>query len=322
MIRVFVFLIFVSAFSISATFVLTPQPQNRQVNSLLFMGKKRKKKNKISYAERLQIHREKIASEQGVVEPAATSEQPKQETNYTDIAKQMVEAQKRSVDMLTFVKERVEGLLYDAIQDGLEKEGYVVVDDFMSEEGIISIIEEEGLALFNEGMMETDLTRLGSGEYIGAIEGGEAQYLVCPRTIELVVSATKTFGAQLHKYNLDNSNCVANMRTFDHSSKEASLALIEGGELMPQPYDSASQGENDLMRISLFYYPTAEGRSDGGIVVEKGERLVSAKRDRLILMLSNSCRYRPEYFRGNDDDMRHASYLELHLIGKSDSVVD
>jgi len=308
-------------FSISEMFVPVAQPQKRLVNALLYMGKKKKKEKKLSYAERLKIHREKIASEQGAVEPSAAFEQPKQESNHTDIAKQMVEAQRRSVDMLTFAKERVEGLPYDAIQDGLEQEGYVVLDDFLSEEGVISIIEEEGLALFNEGMMETDLTRLGSGEYVGTIEGGEAQYQVCPRTIELVVSATKTFGAQLQKYNLDGSNCVANMRTFDHKSKEASLALIEGGELKPQPYDIASQGENDFMRISLFYYPISEGRSDGGIVVEKGERLVSAKRDRLVLMLSNSCRYRPEYF-GGDDDIRHTSYLELGLVGKPDVVVD
>jgi len=297
-----------------------PLSQKRQSNCLLFMGRKKKKINKLSYAERLRIHREKLATEQVIVEPVTTKEYGEEKSNSTEIAKEMVEAQRRSVDMLTFVKERVEGLPNAAIQDSLEKDGYVVVDDFLSEEAIITTIQEEGLALFNEGMMETDLTRLGSGEYVSNIEGGEAQYAVCPRTIELVVSVTKTLGAQLERYNLDSSNCAASMRTYDHSSKEASLALVEGGELKPLPYDVITEDEVDTRTISLLYYPLSESKSEGGIVVEKGERLVSAKRDRLILMLSNSCRHRPQYFQG--DHFRHASYLELHLIGKIERDVD
>jgi hypothetical protein len=282
----------------------------------LFMGKKKQKgPPKLSYAERLQQKRE-MDREKSSVEAPPPVPSVQEEGSPQQLAKQMVEAQRTSIDMLTFVRQRVECLPLTTIMESLNKDGYVVVDDFLASEDAVSKIQAEGLALFEKEMMETDLTKLGCGEYLASIKGGDDQYLVCPRTIELVVSITKHMPPSLSEFDLDGSNCMAFMRTYDRSSQLASLALVEGAELAaPQPFDIVAKEEDDTRKVTLLYYPIAAEWSDGGITIEKGERLISAKRDRLILLLSDSCRHRPEYFAG-DESRERASCLELHLIGK------
>jgi hypothetical protein len=279
--------------------------------TVLFMGKNKKQTSppKLSYAERLQQLRHKQMQEEQPDDPSL------QEGSPQNLARQMVEAQRKSIDMLTFVRQRVESLPLTAIMESLETDGHVVVDDFLANEDVVSTIQAEGIALFEKDKMEKDLTRLGSGEYIVAIKGGDDQYAICPRTIETVVSITKHLTSSLPDFDLDGSNCIASMRTYDRSSRQASLALVQSQDvLIPKPFQTIADGESDGRKVTLLYYPIAPVWSDGGVTMERGE-LISAKRDRLILLRSDSCRHRQEYFEGHDG-MQQASCLELHFLGK------
>lgn len=276
------------------------------------MGKKKQQTSppKLSYAERLQQLRNKQLQEEQPVDRLL------HEGSTQNLAKQMVDAQRKSIDMLTFVRQRVESLPLTTIVESLTTDGYVVVDDFLANEDAVSKIQAEGLALFEKDTMETDLTRLGSGEYIISIKGGDEQYIVCPRTIETVVSITKHLTTSLSGFDLDGSNCMANMRTYDRSSRQASRALVQSHDvLIQQPFQTIADGENDGRKVTLLYYPIAPGSSDGGVRMERDELLISAKRDRLILLRSDSCRHRHEYFEGNEGTP-NASCLELHFLGK------
>jgi hypothetical protein len=305
---------------LSSTCAFRCMPYYVRFETRQFMGKKKAPQRKLSYAERLQLHREKVAREKGLIEPPLTAASREDENAPKQLAKKLVDAQRKSVDMLTFVKERVAALPFGPVLEALEKDGYVVVDEFFGKDDVVSRLEAEGVHLFEKGLMETDLTRIGSGEYIAAIKGGEEQYQVCPRTIEMVVSITKHLPSYLAGYKLDESNCIATLRTYDRSSRQASLSLIDGGDLPPMPFDIVANETNDARKITLLYYPIAGEWQSGGIVVQKdNESVLSAKRDRLIIFLSDSCRHRHEYFEGNDK-VERASCLELHLIARADGM--
>jgi hypothetical protein len=313
----------------------------------LYLAKtKRKKKGgsgkakKMSYAERLQQHKAQLVEEQG---PAAVAHVPVDDgTEEKQLAKEMINAQRRSVDMLTFVRERVEGLPLAQIVEALVNgDGYIVVDDFLASDEVVSQLQQEGRNLFEQQLMETDLTRLGSGEFVAAVKGGEEQYAACPRTVEMVVSTTKYLAGCLSDSvqhadafdKLDPSNCMASLRTYDRASRLASLSLLAGGELPAQPFDVAANGveEDDARNVTVLYYPIAQEWSSiasaGGITIEQNdaeERLIPAKRDRLVLLRSDSCRHRPEYFdagENGDDALSLASCLELHLVTKPKPVM-
>ena len=315
----------------------------RSGSALLMATKSSKKKSKkggkggggggtpkLSYAERLALHREKVAKEQGLeaappmaeasgtaAAAAGTGAQKQDEENPQQLAKKLIDAQRKSVDMLTFVKDRVEGLPIPVILEALDSKGYIVIDDFLANDDVVSQIAAEGLKLFGEQQMETDLTRLGSGDFYAAIKGGEDQYPLCPRTIELVVSTTKHFPPLLKGMNLDGSNIMATMRTYDRSSRLASLSLVENGDLPPQPFGVIADEEEDARKVSMIYYPISSEWKEGGITIEEGGVAVSAKRDRLVLLRSDTCRCRSDYFVGNDDGLANASCLELHFISSS-----
>lgn len=282
----------------------------------LFMGKKRKSPLKLSYAERLQLLRERAPEDQQQ-QPAAPL--TIEDGSPQKLAQEMVEAQRRSIDMLTFVRQRVESLPMPTIMKSLVNDGYMVVDNFLASEDAVSKIASEGLALFERNMMERDLTKLASGEYVVAVKGGDEQYAVCPRTIETVVSITKHLSSSFSEFSVDGSNCMAYMRIYDRRSRMASLALLNGEDVAVQPFGIVTKEENDQRKVTLLYYPMENEWAGGGITIEQENRLVPAKPDRLILLLSNSCRHRPEYFDGSDG-AQQVSCLELHLLGKATTV--
>jgi hypothetical protein len=290
------------------------QQSSSSITTLL-MGNKRKSQQKLSYAERLQLLREPPDDEQQQpIAPLAIEDGSPQQ-----LAQIMVEAQRRSIDTLTFVRQRVESLPTPTIQKSLMNDGYVVVDNFLASEDAVSKIASECLALFEQNMMETDMTKLGSGEYVVALKGGDEQHALCPRTIETVVSITKQLSSSLSEFNLDGSTCMAYVRIYDRRARMASMVLLNGEDLVLQSFGIVAKEANDQRKVTLLYYPMENESAGGGVTIERENRLVPAKSDRLILLLSDSCRYRPEYFEGSDRG-EHVSCLELHLLGKAATV--
>ena len=275
---------------------------------------------KPTYAERLQLHREQLAKERGLDAPepvqvptggsrSANEESPQQ------LASKLVDAQRKSVDMLTYVKDRVDGLPYEGILAALEKDGYVVVDDFLANDDVVSTLETESKALYESDQMERDISELGAGEYTVTLAGGEDQYPVCPRTIEMVVSVTKNMPSHLKGLDLSSSSCIASMRTFDRKTKMAASALVVDGKLPDRPFDVVIDTDTiDTRRVTLYYYPNgSDWDGDGGITIQENNVRISSKRDRLVLLQSDSCVHRREYFVGKEDrDV--AACVELHMV--------
>jgi len=116
-------------------------------------------------------------------------------------AKQLVDAQMESVKMLSHVAERLNETLER--QGGIEnffcsneKCNYLVVDGFLSPK-YCNELQQESEYLYN-----TDDSvipgALGTGEFVIRLEGGEQQYPKCPRSIEFIVSMTKTLATMLN----------------------------------------------------------------------------------------------------------------------------
>ena len=286
----------------------------------LFMGrKKRQTKPKLTYAERLQKHREKLAEERGlpapepIARPSGSGEETPQE-----LASKLVQAQRESVDMLTFVKDRVAALPYPQLLEGLGKNGYVVLDDFLGNDDVVTKMEKEAESLFSGDHMERDMVSFGTGEYFVAVKGGEDQYSLCPRTVEMVVSITKNMPPLLEGYDVNAGNCIASLRVADRKSRLAAAVLVKDGELPENPFDIvANDGEKDSRKISLRYYPNAkEWDGDGGITVKEDAARVSSKRDRLVLLRSDTCVHRREFFNGAEG-REVAACLEVDFVANA-----
>jgi len=198
--------------------------------------------------------------------------------------------------------------------------------------------------------MEIDQANLGKGQYIAAIGGGEKQYGLCPRLVEFVVSTTKhvpeAFGAPKDDENdndsgndnyvpsvleLDDSACMATLRSFDRQNLKASLELLKvededaflNNEEMPCSFIADA---NDQRKLSLFYYivpPDWNKNMDcgGGLVLENEFDTVQiwAVPDRLLVVYSDTKKCKPAPWRGNDNTATSGNVLELHLIGKRES---
>lgn len=249
---------------------------------------------------------------------AKSSTTPEEQAPPMTRAEEVLEAQRKSVGMLTLVRERVESLNYDDIQSSLETRGYFVVDDFLNNDDIVNELQKEGEALLRKDRMEVDLQQLGSGEYVCMIEGGEEQYTECPRSVELVVSATKHMSPAFEGKELNPSACMATMRTFDRKARLASLELLQGEnkdiDMPERPFGIVATEENDARRISLLYYAISnDWQDEGGVTFEETGETIPAKRDRLLLLESETCRYRQERWKGKEG-LERASSVELHLV--------
>eukprot|EP00536_Pseudo-nitzschia_multiseries_P016042 jgi/Psemu1/312725/fgenesh1_kg.1006_\ len=324
----------------------------------LEMAAKRKKK-KPSMKERLQRRREKA---KGGPNPYADLPSPNLELFSSDEekeepikvanpeaaaekAKQLLKAQRDSVNMLTLVKEQImERLSESEFRGSLEENGFAVIDDFFgsnssddtdekkaSPASILTQLEEEGSRMLEEGGMEVDVANLGKGQYIAPIAGGEKQYTACPRIVEIVVSATKhvpeVFGDDSHEYTtlkLDPSACMATLRSFDRKALKASLALLMGNEnaddILEQdtPFSVMADKVDDQRKLSLNYYIVSDKWDEqcgGGLEFESGVK-VHAKKDRLVAFYSDSTKFKSIVWKGSDDapETRIGSAIELHLV--------
>jgi hypothetical protein len=305
-------------------------------------------------------------------------------------AQQLLQSQRKSVAMLTLVKQRLEALPAAEIQSALEQQGFWYSDSgdssadsntgidtgFLQSQHVLRELQQEGVTLYESGAMSADMDRLAAGEYCCALAGGQDQYVTCPRSIELVVSTTKHLnkavlmeadsndststgtGGEENKAStgvvLDDSRCMANMRTFDRQAWKAAQVLFTGESTSTDDMDQDStssantgskdgdessaarpfgrtvtddiDGQEDRRKISLCYYLVPENWSHGGDMVfqqknadgddKTTEVHVPAVRDRLVIWKSDTALHRQEPWKGSDD-MPLASCIELHLIEKA-----
>lgn len=314
------------------------------------MAEKRKRRQKKSiggpnpYADlpspKLDFSRDETAEEPiRVANPEAAAEK----------AKELLKAQRDSVNMLTTVRERILDRLSDAgVRKTLETNGFVVVDGFFggddeeATESILTQLQEEGRRMLDDGDMEVDIANLGKGQFTVPIAGGKKQYTMCPRMVEIVVSATKQVPEVFGKSDADDqesdkpsvldleaSACMATLRTFDRKALKASLALLRGNDddesaldisAEETPLTVVADKEDDKRRLSLHYYivpDTWHEQCGGGLEFEGGAK-VNAKQDRLVVFYSDTTKCKAIPWKGSDDSsqLTIGNSIELDLIEK------
>lgn len=330
----------------------------------IFMAtKKKKRKNKPSMAERRARRQKKSLGGpnpyEGIPSPkldfskdAADAQEPIKVANpeaAAEKAKELLAAQRNSVNMLTMVKERFTERLSDvSVRKTLETNGFVVVDGFFGEDeeagAILTQLQQEGQQMLEKGVMEIDTANIGKGQYIVPIKGGEDQYATCPRMVEIVVSGTKqipeVFGENDEDTDtnqetkkpsileLDASACMATLRSFDRNSLKASLTLLTGSDddstldsaAEETPLAVIAEKDDDKRSLSLHFYIVPDNWNEkcgGGIEFEGGAK-VNAKKDRLVVFYSNTTKCRSIPWKGSDDsaELSIGNSIELHLIEK------
>ena len=240
-------------------------------------------------------------------------------------AQQLLETQRESVAMLTNVKQAVDQLPVEEIQHNLSTKGYWYGDDFLQAPHILSQLQREG----SDMLPKMTVDKLGTGEYVTALQGGPEQYQDCPRSIEFVVSTTKHLPSLLEGATvLSDSQCSATLRTFDQAVWQASRQL-----LMPNSNSTSDDNnvddrvnattteslvvddpDTDLRRLSLCYYIVPEEWQGGGLRFADGTT-VEARRDRLVLWKSAETALQKLPWRATDEQPV-GSCLELHLVEK------
>jgi hypothetical protein len=291
-------------------------------------------------------------------------------------AQQLLRSQRESVAMLTLVRERLEALPAADIQLALEQQGFWYSDSdtdtatdagFLDSQKISRELQQEGVTLYESGAMSVDMDRLAAGEYSCLLAGGADQYATCPRSIELVVSTTKHVNkAVLSKDEkasasasavLDDTKCMASMRTFDRQAWKAAQVLLTGKSTstgiddMDQDGNSSANagssndddddssvarpfgrtvtndidGQKDRRKISLCYYLVPENWSHGGDMVFQQKTTSDGENTEVhvpavrdrLVIWKSDTAMHRQEPWKGTDDMPLASCIELHLIEKA-----
>lgn len=267
-------------------------------------------------------------------------------------AKELLKAQRDSVNMLTLVKDKIIDRFSDIeFRTNLETNGFAVVDGFFGDDdeseqtaSVLDQLREEATTMLQEGDMEVDTANLGKGQYIVSIGGGEKQYAMCPRMVEIVVSGTKNipevFGENEEDESsdetdkpstleLDDAASMALLRTFDRKALKASLILLRGSDddsALDAVEDEtplalvASDPKTDKRRLSLYYYivPSTWDEGCGGGLEFEGGTKVATRNDRIVVFYSDKAKYKAIPWKGSDDspELTTGNVIELHLIEK------
>mmetsp|Transcript_7284 Transcript_7284/g.15243 ORF Transcript_7284/g.15243 Transcript_7284/m.15243 type:complete len:383 (+) Transcript_7284:76-1224(+) len=237
----------------------------------------------------------------------------------------LVESQRKSVDTLTLIRERVEALPYAEMAEALRTEGYYVRDNFLDKEELIGEMEQEALTMMVGDTLERDLSNLESGEFTTAIQGGEDQYADLPRTVEYIVSLTRHMPPMIDEQKaldgclLDAAASTGTLRVFDRKARESSLALLSEAPPAREFGLANEDNSSDLKKVTVLYFISPvgwDGKCGGGVAFEADGSVIAPARDRLLVFLSDSTLYRMEPFSGREG-VDNCSYIVNHLLRKS-----
>jgi hypothetical protein len=251
----------------------------------------------------------------------------------------LIALQKKSVEVLTHVRSRVESLPSDDIVKAINGGTYIVFDDLLGSE-LCSEMKKEGQTMYLDNKLELDLeSGITSGEYVVSIKGGQDQYADCPRSVEYVVSLTRHLAGMLNKLDLgsklDETASISSLRVFDRKARLSSLALLTGKENSDHDAASAPDVDKrpfscivnrtdseqvDLRKITAIYFMTPDGwdtECGGGMTFqdEDGNEIsVEAKNDRLLLFSSEKSLHRAEKWIGRNGIEGACSCIVTHFV--------
>mmetsp|Transcript_18449 Transcript_18449/g.23752 ORF Transcript_18449/g.23752 Transcript_18449/m.23752 type:complete len:368 (-) Transcript_18449:185-1288(-) len=243
-------------------------------------------------------------------------------------AQQLLARQKESISVLTSVREAVEQIEGGILCQSLQEKGYYVVNDFLNDGSLLESMQREAAAVYDSNITYLDTEAIGfSGEFLTPLQGGEEQYKIAPRSIEWVVGVTKYMPSRVEE--IDSGNCMAFMRTFDRSSRQAARQLFLGEQQEnddnvddeDEPTASAfaveAPEEEDMRYLSLRYYLVSKdwdsaAAGSGGLRFESLGKTIEAKSNRLIIYKSKEASLQKDaWYKGNQ---ARANCIELHLL--------
>lgn len=111
---------------------------------------------------------------------------------------------------------------------------------------------------------------------------------------------------------LDSNTCMATLHTYSETEEPPE-------EQPPRLWEAVAKSSNDPRKLTLMYYPVStewDAQEDrGGITFAETGETVPAKRDRLVLLNSDTCLHRREPWHGKEG-LSTASCIELHFLKK------
>jgi len=255
-------------------------------------------------------------------------------------ASSLVESQRKSVDTLTYIRKRVEenpSLSYNEAARSILDKGYFVYNNFLSNDdefgdNLLSEMLQECSDMLANDKLERDITRLGDGEYLTKLTGGES-YADCPRLTEYVVSLTRHFPPLFNKEldmlemttdmtKLDATASMGTLRVYNRKTRQGESMLANPDEDSEKPFGvicgDSDGSDNDTRRLTAMLFLSSKDwdtSCGGGVTVESTGERVDAVRDRIVLLRSDSCSYRQEPWFGSDEEgLDLASCAIVHFV--------
>lgn len=267
-------------------------------------------------------------------------------------ASALVQTQRKSVDCLTHIRKRVEeSFPISEAANSLAEKGYFVYDGFLSKEveggskedavfgdSMVTDMLSECSDMFANDKLQRDISHLADGEFVSQITGGE-NYSDCPRLVEYVVSCTRHLPPLLNKEfdklgpgdlpYLDATASMGSLRLYDRKTKLGTMSFLSGDEtsgsdenVSERPFGvvcgDSDAADNDSRRLTAIFYLSSEQWDSchgGGLTIESDGQRVEAKRDRIVLLRSDTCSHRQEPWKGSDESgLDKASSVIVHFI--------
>jgi len=281
----------------------------------------------------------------------AESVASKEEAEVKAQAASLIESQRKSVDMLTHVREQIEGLpisdvvsvLSDSVSDDLDN-NYFVQDDFLNNIEQLKELHDESISLLRKDKLS--LIQVASGEYIAPLTGGDA-YVDSPRSVEFVVSLTRHLPPLINnegkveeedgkdsarcsissEFQLDETASMMNIMVYDRNARLASMKLFSGDadqqdDNMLQRKFEYINGEDasDARKVTAVYF-TCDSNWDsecgGGITIRNSKTnedvVIEAKCNRLVLFRSDLTLRKRNVWVGKDG-VDFGGCLVTHLV--------
>lgn len=242
------------------------------------------------------------------------------------------------MDVLTFIKKRIEeNFPVDAAAEALTNKGYFIYDGFFTSQSnndessekdtafadeLLTEMFGEGIDMLSNGKLERDITRLGEGEFVSLITGGD-KYVDCPRLTEYVVCMTRHLPPLLNQLDtvLSNTASMGSIRMYDRKTKLGINELLVGDntddDALDRPFGVVCESNEDGRRVTAHLFLSSENWDStcgGGITVDEGDS-AEAVRDRFVLLRSDTCSHRLDAWKGSDrDDLKQAGCITIHFV--------
>eukprot|EP00560_Eucampia_antarctica_P001348 CAMPEP_0197836982 /NCGR_PEP_ID=MMETSP1437-20131217/30669_1 /TAXON_ID=49252 ORGANISM="Eucampia antarctica, Strain CCMP1452" /NCGR_SAMPLE_ID=MMETSP1437 /ASSEMBLY_ACC=CAM_ASM_001096 /LENGTH=314 /DNA_ID=CAMNT_0043443611 /DNA_START=203 /DNA_END=1147 /DNA_ORIENTATION=- len=262
-------------------------------------------------------------------------------------ASALVNSQRKSVDTLAFVKDRVSAITnYQDIVMPDSQQSVLLVDDFLGSDDLVTEMESECSAMLADGKLSLRSVD-AIGEYTVQINGGD-NYADCPRCVEFVVGMTRNMPPLLNEaaaasatqdwQELDATASMATFITFDRKAKLACESLINEAEKASSLEDDKDEkslknddnyafanggDKKDARKVTALYFLTPkewDPSCGGGLTTKNTDddatTFLPAKNDRLMLFRSDLCLHKIEEWIGKEQ-LDVATFLVVHLVKRN-----